>query len=598
MSQLLHKILNQTDSIVEEVQTLIKKITNLETDKTKKYFDEITDLVNDYTKIDHYAKTLQIESNAQSCFNCVNTVELIVHIIDRIYAKIEKLMNKTQTSEIYLSQSYISETIELHKKLVIIYKKYNNASNLDIKQLIAELVITETEKLTSVLNNLDLGDEHIIKYVNDAQSYIAQYPFAINLYCQLIDALLKKIKLIPEKKILYFDILALIETDKDRILNLTQHKKENAWSSSLLLNPYYNIFGLIPNTDSISISEVSKLIFDVPASTFSDFVKICKEQQYGLIVINKYIVHPITYNTNHLLDFAKSRVFAALHKPTYGVDISILNRYNTIGKIDSQNKWNFSIDTHVLSFKDYAKEKDMFVIILDSLSPSYYRIMTNYLSTNKKYFVRISSARELYNYCNNSEKLLPTRINNFNTISMNKALQNIYSPIKVDMEKLKEVSTIVDPKYLRNQIYLRLLDRFREILTKKYKGGVGIKDNYTYATIIHDDEFLNIFSNIITEEFHTFLYSTYTDYVSGYINIAEIFTSFLADIYIYQRTFIKEVHDYFKDNLLKFDEDDQPNVVAHFDKMIQTTLAKLITPDSNIYQNILAKINLLKNSLL
>lgn len=596
MDKVLATILNENKSIITDIEALIKKIADMMTDKTEKYFTEITDLVNDYVKIDAYLHSIEESKIVSYYFNCINGVEVSMHIIDKIYNTIQKLINKTQSGDVYLSQSYVTETLELHKKLVIVYNKYNNTNKLNVQNLIAQIAQAEVAAIPDIINS----SAEIHKYMSDIFTLITKYPFAIDLYCQIISALLKLISSDPEKKILYFDILAQIEADKDRILGLTQRDiSKKVKSSALLLNPYYNIFGLIPNTDSVEINEISQKIFNLPASSFDEFVKICKVQEYGLIVINKHITHPITYNTNHLLNFTKSRDFALQHKPTYGVDIPLLQRYSTIGKIPAKNKWNFSIDTYVLTFRDYSKEKDKFMVILDSLSPSYYRIMTNYLSPSNRFFVRISSARELYNYCSNTDKLLPTRMNNFNTISINKALPHIYSPVKVDMEKLKEVSAIIDPKYLRNQIYLRLLERFKEILAKKYKGGSAITDNYTYASIIHDDDFLNIFSNIIMEEFHTFLYSTYTDYISGFINIAEIFSSFLADIYIYQRTFVKQIHDYFKDNLINFDAENPPNfIVAHFDKMVQNALGKIITPDSNLYKNVLYKINMLKNTLL
>ena len=43
----------------------------------------------------------------------------------------------------------------------------------------------------------------------------------------------------------------------------------------------------------------------------------------------------------------------------------------------------------------------------------------------------------------------------------------MFLPIKADMDKIKENSTIIDPKYLRNAIYLRLLDEFKSKFNAK-----------------------------------------------------------------------------------------------------------------------------------
>jgi hypothetical protein len=181
---------------------------------------------------------------------------------------------------------------------------------------------------------------------------------------------------------------------------------------------------------------------------------------------------------------------------------------------------------------------------------------------------------------------------------MDIALQNMFCPIKLDLDVAREHANIVDSKYLRNQIYLTLLDHFRDIINKKYNGGAKIKDNYTYALIIHDDNFLCIFSNIITSEFHKYIYSNYDEYFLGPTGITEIFSAYIGVVYIYQRTFVKEMHDYFKDNPFNFEEREKVDILQHFDAMVMSVLEKIITNESNIYQTVLYKINSLKNTLI
>jgi hypothetical protein len=298
------------------------------------------------------------------------------------------------------------------------------------------------------------------------------------------------------------------------------------------------------------------------------------------------------------LDWKESQRYAEKHKPTYGVDADLLARFQTIEKVDVKTKWDFSIDTHVFKFDNYENDKSKFIIILDSLSPDMYRITVNFMST-EKYFIRTSSIRELYMHCMAGNQNTSSRIGQYNSLCINNATQHIFSQIKINLENVKEVGSIVDPKYLRNRIYLLILDAFKSIANKKYQGGKGIKDNYTYASIIHNDQFLGVFSDVLVNEFHVYLYKTYDEYLTGHIQLSEIAASFLNVIYIYQRTFVKEIHDYFKDNLLDFaaEGDIGQKVNAHFDEMIRVVLDKIITTDSNIYQTVLYKINLLKTSL-
>jgi hypothetical protein len=397
----------------------------------------------------------------------------------------------------------------------------------------------------------------------------------------------------PQNKQLVFSILSIIEDEKTRILNQNTKSKPITIAKTKMLNPYYKTFGLIPVSELLPIDQISQMIFKKASKTLNEFIKICKENEYGLIIIKKFIPHPITYKTTQLLDWKKSQEFEKRHKRTYGVDADLLERYRTIEKIDNKAKWDFSYETHILKFDNFEADKEKFIIVLDSLAPDYYRIVVNYVSSIS-YFIRASSIRELYIHCMGGQEYSTTRIGQYNALCINKSIPFIFSPVKINIEKLSEVATIVDPKYLRNRIYLLLIDEFKKATTKK------IKDNYTYASIIHNDKFLNIFSDVLTNEFHSYLYKTYDEYLTGHINISEITVSFLNVIYIYQRTFVKEMHDYFKDNLFDFDIEGDTilKLKAHFDEMVHVVLDKIITNDSNIYQTIIYKINLLKTTLI
>jgi hypothetical protein len=502
---------------------------------------------------------------------------------------LKKLIDKTANSETYLSQSFVNDTFALHKKILLVYQRTNKLDQDNKHELIRLIYQTEIKK--------DSVKSDPLKYAYEIKELLCSYPLSIDLYCELMYNLIKILpEWYPEDKQLHFTLMSIIEDEKTRIINLKSEPLDKKNISHF--NPYYKVFNLIPVTKLLPIKEISQILFNASSNTFTEFTKLCKQNNYGLIVIKKHIYHPITYNTTQLLDWKESDKFAEEHKQSYGVDINMLSRFKTIDNVGNNAiKWDFSIETHILKFDNYEKDKNSFVIILDSLAPDQYRINTNFMTLSNKCFIRISSIKELYTYCMSGA--MPTRIGQYNKLCIAGATNSMFSPIKADLEKIKEISVIADPKYLRNSIYLSMIEQFKEILNKKYKGGKGIKDNYTYASIIHDDKFLGIFSDVLTHEFHSYLYSTYSEYLTGHIAISEITASFLNVLYIYQRTFVKEIHDYFKDNLFDFNAENitPSQIIAHFDEMVRTVLEKIITVSSNIYQTVLYKINLLKNTL-
>jgi hypothetical protein len=584
--ELIKKIIKNNQNIVSDIDKMLEKLMNIFNEKTEKYVSTIREKIKLFNSINGNMNISDSNLSSDSSFILINNIEKSIIIIDQVHDTLNKLLNKTQNSDTYLSQTFINETFNLHKNIVVTYKKTRNIVMQDKDELTKLFVEAE-------IKNPELASD-TYKRCKYLQSLYIANPFAINLYSELMSKIVEMVPTWhPEKSQLAFSILTLIEDDKTRILNMNTKPTPLTVGKTKMLNPYYKTFRLIPVTKLMPIDSISKLIFNLPAKNMTEFVKICKSKEYGLIVIRKHITHPFTYNAVQLLDWKESQKFDQEYKSTYGVNISLLNRYNTIEKIDKKNKWDFSIDTYVFKFDNFENDKEKFIIILDSLSADMYRINVNYMSTNK-FFIRVSSIKELYLYCKNNKDSALTRMGQYNSLCINNAKQNIFSPVKIDFDKLKVTASISDPKYLKNQIYLLMMEEFKSATNKK-----SIKNNYIYASIIHNEQFLNIFSDVLINEFHSYLYKTYDEYVTGNVQISEVTASFLNVIYIYQRTFVKEIHDYFKNNLLNFktEEDIARKVSTHFDEMVKSVLEKIITTDSNIYQTVLYKINLLKNTL-
>jgi hypothetical protein len=572
----INKIIESYEKIIINIEDIFSKLSVIFNEKSDILITNISKNIKNFKNV-----LSQINDNIENIFILINNIELCSLIIENIQIDLKKVLNKTEISETYLSQTFINETYIIHKNIMNTINNINKLKYIEKNKIIEYFVNLEIDKIEQ---------ENILNYIKKIQILFYKNPHSIDLYCHLILTILNKVKeLFPNDKILYYKIIKIIEDDKTYILSLINNEIPTI-SKSVELNPYYKNFNLIPLTDLLPINEISNILFN-QSLNMKEFIKLCKNKDYSIIIIKKHTKNPISFKTNQLLDWKKYQEFSKLHKRNYGIDKHILSYYSIIEQVDVDSKWDFSIETHGLKFNNFEEDMNNYTIILDSLAPNLYRIEANYLSSHN-YFVKIGSIKELYDYCKNKK---PSRIGSFNALNIKKAKNILFSPIKHDLDKIKEVSTIVDPKYIRNEIYLLMLDEFNLFL-KKNK---NIKDNYTYASIIHDNKFLEIYSDVLVREFYSYLYKNYSDYVNGNIQISEIISSFMNVIYINQRIFVKEIHDYFKDNLFDFTQDNVLiNLKIHFDEMIRYVLDKIITIDNNIYQMILYKINLLKTTLI
>lgn len=585
------------NEIIEKIDELIEKIINIFNNKDQQLISIINSDINllkinnaslnlnsksDSKKINKSQDMFDGEIDESDIFHILNTNAICDILFDKIHINIQNTLDKTKNIETFLSQTYVVETITFHDKILKLYNKIqllNSDSNKKLLECSKNILL---KKIQPIYNQTQ---DVIIKYITNQQQELHQYPFAIDLYILLIEEILSKIN--PEHKQLPFQIYNTLELDKNFILK-TNSSDKTKFKKSNAINPPYKRFNLIPITPMYSINEIAQYLFKISVKTYKEFEKLCDTKNYGLILISSNTYSPILYDIIHLCNWRISQDFSKTNGDKYGLNPEIIERYITIRKNTIKTKWNFSIS---VSYKSQE-----YVVILESIGDSF-RLLANYFSNDTLIFIRASSVTELINSENNTTKEL-SRVFNYNQHQINIAKKNMFLPIKVDMEKIKENSIIIDPKYLRNTIYLKLLNEFKSTFNAK-----KINDNYSYAQIIHNDNFLNIFSEILIKEFYTYLYANYDEY-SKRVGLSEVISSFINVIYINQREFTKEFHDYFKNNIIEstvFEEDNSKKstlILYHFDNLLQYVLNKIITNDSNVYQTMIYKINLLKNTFI
>ena len=158
---------------------------------------------------------------------------------------------------------------------------------------------------------------------------------------------------------------------------------------------------------------------------------------------------------------------------------------------------------------------------------------------------------------------------------------------------------MIDPKYLRNEIYINIVSAYKKIYAKR-----SVKNVYEFSKLVHDVEFEAVFSSIIMNEYHKYLFKDLDVYEKEHIDMSEIYSSFLHVINIYERDFNKKMNDYFKDLYVEKDifaksaDEKGADLLSLFDGMIKDILGGIITNNSNIFQTLLYKLYLYKLSIL
>jgi hypothetical protein len=319
------------------------------------------------------------------------------------------------------------------------------------------------------------------------------------------------------------------------------------------------------------------------------------------LVIRKYLNRGINYNILDLMDFEKTKAFEKNHSSNDGIAVETVERYNTIEYISSkQIDWDIKYDYMHNTPVDTGNK---FIVVLQELYPDRYLVLSNKLDAfERSYVIRKTQVKELIQFVE-AQSYTSTRVNNYNKIINEKILDNMFLATRPDVENLKIKSQIIDPKYLRNEIYVLVLSKFREL-----HGKTKVRSIYDFSKLVHSVEFERLFSDIIMNEYYKYLFKNNSIYEAENISISEIYTSFLYTISIYERDFKKKIHDSFLRDMglipeeiftKEFDEEARKqSTLEFFDALLKTVLGDIITSENNIFQSLIYKLYLFKLSIL
>jgi hypothetical protein len=361
-------------------------------------------------------------------------------------------------------------------------------------------------------------------------------------------------------------------------------------------NPYYKSFSLMECLNPRPIENICQIVYGTPCTNIA---KKCEENQHDLILVKSMQKNGVEFSTKQLFE---NDVDSASDDITTqnGINRELIKKYKTIKYSNEKNDWNMGYEYL------YKSDSNKFVLVIKQVTNSKYTVLHT-LFTPNVYALRKNSIRPFIDFvCDQDPKLKfdskPsfTRVHAYNKVMNNTIANNMFLCAKPNVEKLKIKSQIVDPKYLRNEIYIRIINLFKKNYNTK-----EINSLYSMSELVHREEYYEAFSNVIINNLMDYINSNQSAYME-YNIIPEVYTSFLSTLFWYQRDFNKNMHDKFieimeghNDDLYELNDFEKDKALLEiFDSMVTNALNKVITNDNNMYSILLYKLYLFRISLI
>jgi hypothetical protein len=559
--------------LLKEIKTLEEKIKSIFAKDDNIHIKVVADAIG------HIEDCLKINISEGNELNDVLLFEqsnMINMLLDIIKTSFSNILDTRINVETFLSQTYINETREYNQKLQALFGRVRREIAV-IDDTILKTVGEDIQKYIlqeDVLSRFRTFTELIKK----ADNSMALYEYVSN---KIIEEVIKT------NANLAYEIIAIVEELKSFELAKMFPPQQYKYKPT---NPYFNNFGMVPVAPLCKITDVSMLLFKKPAKTVKAFVEICENKNYDLIIIRKSFGRGVGYNILQLLDFVESKNFANNHAAEDGITQDFVRRHSTIQYLnDSPDKWQISYNM--------VDNNNQFMVVLLQLNDELFSVLSTKLDLfSPQYFVRRAASKTLVDFVKN-QMITNDRIDNYNTIVNDGIVQNMFLRVKPDLESIKVKSQIIDPKYLRNEIYLIILARFKELYAKKKP-----KNVYEFSKLLHDPSFNQIFSHVIMNEYYKYLFKNTAVYETENISMSEVYSSFVYTINIYERDFKKKMHDAFLHRIKEvrvFTDPKKDQLLEElFDNILKMVLQRIITNENNIFSSILYKLYLFKLSLL
>lgn len=525
-------------------------------------------------------------------FEIYHLINLATHKIDNIINELGLIAtNPRLTAD--MSDNAIKSVGDLFNNITLIYNKY--------QQSVTQLDIDMIHDLTKDLKLCDTT-------VEESHTLIKKYPFALALFAYIMQQSLDK------RPDLMCVIQQKIEDVKDFILLHGVQPSKSTSKNVHKINPHMKTFGLTPIGPVKKLSELSKDAF--PNSTevlsLSKLGSIAKSKNICIVILNRIIKKPIEFRVWNLINWKYAKEFLNNPQLSSGISENIIKRFDTISFIQtddskSKDQWDFDVS-------HYGDINSEHFVIFENLGVGLFRLLSLYSDSNAipKTFIkgggnldtRIARGKisEFIEYIGNKGVgNNHTRINTYHDIHEKEMLKNMFLPVKFNIDGINLNSQIVDSALLRNELSRQLSKRCYELIEKDYKNSEKIKTHKDIGQIIHDKKLSDIFNSVIISQYDSYAFKNKeTD--SGF-PFSELLKTFLAHLQLLNRDFVRNMHDNFINTRIdiKIFEDSIRNKNIYMrklcDDVIAQTLTKLVSNESNVYQGLIYKTNLLRLSV-
>ena len=460
-----------------------------------------------------------------------------------------------------------------------------------------------------------------INNVRDLTQMVKKYIFSVSLYSTVMKNILENCS----SENFGDQIINIVEEVKDFIL-VDATCKKSLPKSLYKNNPRISTFGLIPTSESKPLANLTKEIFGQSISKISGLSTAAKTNSVCVVLLNNVIKHPIEFSLWKLSDWVHAKDFIQDEKA--GLSKKIIERFTTIMFKDiPKQKWNFDSDF-------YGNISSQNFIVLEKLGDDAYRHLSIYtdnrspgqmgdtqehvggssmhiggcdrvisadiLGGKLKTKIDRNKLAELIKYVYKGVSH-GSRIGEYNKIHEKKIVKNMFLPIYHDIDSISLNSQIIDSKYLRHMIHVQLLEECSTIIKTDFKKGASVKNIKDIGQILHNERLSDVFSGLIIEQYYIYTFKNKKN-VSTFSH-AETFKTLLAQLQLLNRDFVRNIHDIFRAVEIdaKIFDEAPTSKVASIKKIIETvissTLDKIISNESNIYQSLIFKNSLLNLSV-
>jgi len=461
----------------------------------------------------------------------------------------------SQDINLVLTQTYKTNFFSVQKKVLgLLVAARDDWHEMD-KTAADEVASQHFQLFLSKIKDLEVANQNIDAICEALQFVRAllDEPRNADIYVLFIGKVKEHFKGGPKQLSFHMDLI--VDEDKTRLLTRLHPAKE-----PLPQSPFITSFGLTHLTPALEWHELARLMragLSQGAVEILDkkaFLQEAKSLQIGVIILNTKIKNPIMYETDRLLHSKPPR-------KNVGVSEEMAKVFRTIEYIplEAKENYDFSVETY-----DIDQHK---FVVLQCLSAKYAKFLGSYKQGRTRtpnVVLRRTAVEPIFRF-------LKGRVPRVGALN-----EHLMEPNQWFLKAKPEPETaargsLVDPKFLRNNIYLDVMDAFEGKLKKN--PGAGNKE---LKEIMSDAQYVDIFNRTLHKEYFEFTYKEYFVPDSS-VPLEEFYSTFLYNAAMYSRMFLKELFEKVKDCKL------EANPKKVFSEILTEILQKFISNESNLY---------------